>query len=1801
MANPNSELAKLVDAGQRLENDIRRAHAEIDPQANRLVSIYEQAGQDTPMSDASNMETDEDLESLRQQVEAKRTVATAELAELRAVHHAEDRIHLAPVTIVNCPAREMSAYFSTWATARPAPTAKMPPAFVSACLGTTTQAPGTLRSEAPAQQSTENEQRRLREKEAMIDASRSVAQQKLQSLTRMIATATEAGHCRVTPAQNRTKNDLEEQMIAPIGGLPACTNGSHCVGMLELQWPEGCPPMPLKAMQNPTAFLSFIKTGAIQSEGLLAQGSGQCVVCILMTFCVAARISMAHNQPCASIDFPFGVVVARPGGFRSTAIFASDTMPVAWPDVRAEHFVSVQRTITRSVISHGRAMKTITENVIGFEFRSDVLHDPTTTTVGHEKYPLLSMRAPPVVSTQLVGDMRTPAALSSMMELGFQLECDRDKLLPVAIKALVCEFDATLRMAMTGDPAEQKETYKRYWNLCVIQAPPNVLCNVDDWLPNTHSVLAATFWRVGLALWADQRSEMQGNANLKEFSSAHLAAEKWLFDAWRRLGHPPSDTELLSEHIAVITPESACAALTKLAVYPLYCPAYLTPGQQVRNVSVQFKYHRRESSIDRVRKHNLPPSTRRGTLPREQARSSVAFIIKAWNTAKLSAPSSLDFSRAPLRSCSTTMATWAAQTISLIALQSEFEDSVWVLRMVLERWPWFSYLAAALTADTSVGPLNLDPPGSDCLTRGDWVGAKPQQEDCFRCPEIPSDAPPIIMDLPPLSQQQAVYTRHGTTPVRLADHLYPDAVANLDRKSAHAGNYLVMAALTLRVYELQRLAAKHDARLLAAFNAEKNRRSEEGQMASDQQHHPRRSLARQIQRAISLNAEDYDDDDEYDDVTSDSYMVDKITKESDVFDAAQVIAESWTDPTETIADALEHNIHLAESTTDDLLGVMLHKKKFDLYPDGKRPSMGPPANAPDREIGYHTRCALFECLELAYHANRINDISDAYWLCESNKSLRAIDLVGPSPGVVLCEDTLPDMSNYIGLGIINESGRDDFASMTAGRKSWVIRISSAMRKACYIRDWVENHTANCAHQEYLAWAAQTLLVSSLGTYRHACSTQKFSRALEIYVNIRPQNSHTAEGRSIIQTYLNQNAYKCLMSAREFQMLTILTSAPNRILMRAIWSNFAYVQEIWTPHQAELMRSFIAEFDTPEESERAVTEMARTEESADKDKAASIGRIPIPRVFRHRPGPWAQSMLTLFSRHEIDRQTNAVISGAAASEDGSTNSMPPIVNSIPPEEKHLMARFFMATDPREPIRLEWFHRLAISAKGLALLCFCNVLYTLQAKPQLIRGIIDQFDRTDFIRLWTAIDIMVRRRDLMVLPMPIGTARSQYTAMQYRVDDMKNPPPFTHMQFCHLLGCPTPLSFFAPEADANFYGADHNMIALDLGQVACGRQRNEDMYNKLERRSKESQVEELAKTVAGILIALEHTTDPDSRQQLEADLQHQLDRLQIHEAKNVRATIKVMMNRPCNEAPALELPVLGAMIVRRNSVHTRGRSTVYSACTNCGFPSIYSMDRYRPNGFMCGKCDHEVRWAEMGRWCISCSYVQQADSLPLLTGEAEAIARLQRSEHQIQGSTNRARSLKSHISSGRHEQQIKRQALQEPTVVTTNEDGTAVDTSDTLSVPPKSIPTENEVERSDSRPQKKASERRKSIAKSYRLGRTLAEVHPSALKTRMAPMTSRVVYDDRVGGTHTAMIVSLCRPCEARIVRSTVSLASLLEQMAREPEEIRIKGRRISLKSTTRTRRVPVRRKRVQKRTLKKAQVTEQDDKKRKVPL
>lgn len=1785
--------------------------------ASRRDDDDDDDGADEHSSDTDDDEYDErqaqQLRELREQGDALtklRDEAEAKLALLRAGQQTADRAQ--PMVLTEAPlrAQRMQDYFGRFGNARVDPAATLPPAFATQCLGGGLQTPGAVRAAVPVE-TTETELRRLHETNSLLLAALSVAQSNVQSMSRCVMAAEQRGRFNTPPTETFMPHELSAQMRSIVGDMKPCSSGATCVAMTLLPvHPTLGRRVPLKQFQSRSTFEAFKNSGKWLTIGSTVPRLDRCVPCMLFAWKTAIFSKMPLQTAHTELRFPLTVVQGRPGGFRNSAIVPCDRLPVAWPNLDPHHFVPVVQDFEWYTTDRTGVRVKHTETVYGYDFSDAVLFDASTLSCGTDQYQRLSMHRPLITTTQQVGDTPLPATLAIDVEQALAIELSREEELSETVETLLTEFEFTLRFAHSADSAmasARAEKMRPYWLAALMEIPPDqlhALGDMDNLNCATHAVLAATMWRVGFACWLQTRSELIGNHNLRNFIDGHQALEKALFDRWVELKAPPSDKDLFGDELAVLTVESMCDRLYARAQMPVFGVPYLSPAAQ-RDVPVRLVHRRRTPPLNLVRQAVLPRELLAGATPRANVRVALAYVLAKWQREPeiqaavvsggwllpVESDSPAYACRALLNSSQPLLRQWVAELVSIVALQCNFEDSVWLLRELVVRWRWLQRAAAAQTSSVCMGEI-LDRRASDALSAGQWIPENYQPLDALGTPApraaVPANAPPWVKDVSGPLRFAASYPAADGSTVKLVDHIYPDALSNFQSTTTRSQCYLVLAAARLRVYELQRLASQYDKPLRAAFDKAMADSRDEGREASEPLRHKRRDVCTRIkhlvgdppaQPASGINAFDR------------STFSSPLSAGCDVMTAADKLAVRWPAVDTTVAEMLAADVHLTESIAQELIPPFSPDKMpaLDVRP------MGVPYEARRNDRAYNVRCALFELLELAYRFTIEPDVSDAYWFtAQKGQPLRPLDQFGPLAGAVACEDTLPDISQYVGLSLLHENGHAAFTSQIPALTSWISQVDASLLKACYIRDWAVNHAHNCRHSEYAAWASQAVLASMQGTYRHASSTQRFDRVLSAYAHLRPQNTHTSAGREIVARYLVANTFVSLIAAREYHMFSIQASPSQYVVIAAAWPNFPYVQQRWIPQQGERMRDYIRASRTEQIAERRVREMARDEEvpdSADNNNNDDIETTAsdklVPRVFRHLPQSWAHQMLSLFCRIESERCTDEKLRNIATGVGDSGNPvslLPPIVNKVPGEIKHAIVRYFSQTSATEPIRLQWFSDCGVSPQGLALLSMINALYTAQERPIHIRALMSQLSSVDFLYIWTTLHIMTERRDTYSVPVTWETAQRQYVAAQCRSGDMKNPPPpfFTHMQFCHPLGCPGAQSYCVPFADNGHYGAQEVMNTLELGRVTCGRHKSRHIFEKLVRRVNETQVTEMTASLTAIMAALDTCDNADERRSLVNELQRQRDKLITHQSTNVRATISVMMTRPCNEAPVQDIRVVGALVVRFNSIHPREPPRVYTACPNCAMPTLHSMDRYGPNGFMCGQCNREARWAEHGRWCIGCGLVEQAEQLPQLTGESEAEARAGRTEHQIQGSTQQARSLKAHVTRERHDKQLRRAAsVDEARKAAANQTdhGEEVDRSDTLDQPMESQQLEWVVSRNKEREKKyerRPTPRRANTASQLQLGMSLSRFHPMPLKMRMDPFNTRLVYDDRVGGHFTTLLVSICGPCENRIRVPTLSLQRILEQTNAPPDEIYVHGVRISVDGSRARPRMRVRR-------------------------
>jgi len=1674
------ELEKLMTKARRTNADREHQAAAVKPFIHEIKSkiadatpVDIAADEDTEMADdgddaaaaatvaplaASAAEiamADSERELTSKAKELGRNLRRLDAAQRAAIREMQP----CQVTTMATNSKDLADFFAEHGVAQRHVRATLPPAFASQLLGSGVQMRGSTRAK-PASDA-ERRQERLQTEHDLMNAHLSVVQAALTSLDKTIQTLEASGQFVVPRAEDHTADALVAQMINPIGALPPCKQGEHCLGLKGLPPFEDGTRVILKAWQTPEAIAAFVNSGVVLTDSVVAATIGTCVPCTLMLNALRAHGAIMRGEPCSVIKFPFGVVAGRAGGFARSHLISHDTMNVNWPNLALHHFVPQKRVFdyTSVDIRTGVATKH-SETVYGYTFRSDVLFDATVYCSGADEHAMIPARSPPLFSVAETSQPNVPNALLLDIKNSPKLRATlaQNATMTTALSRLCNELDVSLRAVMSADDDSalwMRRQFSTYWDhaLHTIGAEARGKLGEysdEQWNPHTHALLATVMWRTGMSYMLMDRHGLRGNVNMTAFIDAHTAVQRMLFKRWMELQHPPSDAELFAEEVAVINSDTVVACLHKRRAYPLFPQPYLSPNQQFE-VRPRLTHLRRPAPIDAVRTLVLPESARRAQdLPRAQSRAAFEDCAARWNALSDEDRGLHELTFSSLPDSITPLGRWISKTIGAVALQEDFEESVWLLRAVVGRWPWFPRMTAALLRDPNAttadggrrlfGQVPVDTKAREALSLGVWytpltaevVDASPFEPTA----ELPAGVPPAVFE------SLTGRARYSSTYGYVAP---PAATLNIDAEWAHRGQYFVLLTLALRVHELQRIAQRYEAGLSAAFDDAHTARSAEAADACSPIGHPNQPLVANAQRifagkpAVHVSKSRRDESPPYERLVNATYD----------------LLDKWDAPETAVAKMLPW-LTLVRDVTDEALEPIV-RGEVPLFDGASPPCLGPPPSATNR-IAYAARCALFEHLDMASVMLNLSDASDVWFYQANDLGIRNLQTVKPVPGTAVCEDTIADLSSYIlDMDLLRQSDVVDHGDRTETRRSWVMQVVTALQRACYIRDFAYKHRANCENTEYMTWCAQSLLVTALGTYRHACASPPFASALRMYEHLRPEATQSSDGRRRMAEYLVAHTYTVLIALRENLMLHVATSLPNQRVLSTLWTNFAYVQQWWVPAKADQLRRRIATDTTPDfsateertaQGERAAEKEVISAESA-SDAGKSIGATSVPRVFRHMRETFFSAMLARFEALEIVSQTSTMMNAC-----GEVSSLPPIVNMIAPEIKREIALRIGETDPLEPVRLEWFTRLGLSARGAALLVLANALYVSNARPALMNSCLRRMSRADFLLGWTILHMVVLHRDTMVLPMPYETARRQFLSAQYRAQDMLAPPPlsFTHMRFCHIAGCAAAQAYHVPFADPGHYGAQEDALAIDMGQIVCGHRKTTELFGRLSRRTRESKVPQIAANLNAVIVAAQNADNEERREVLEADLAVQIDKLKASESKNVRAVVNVMMALPCNALPMLWHRVQGAMVYRRNSLPAREGPRVYTLCTLCGTPSLHSMDRHGPNGFVCGYCDKLERSAVHGKWCFSCGAVEPAETLPVLTGETHAAARMARSEHQPQGSSIQPRSLKAQQTRLRNESNAKRQALTPAESADDASRNMPADTSDVLAENP-----------------------------------------------------------------------------------------------------------------------------------------------------
>lgn len=1464
---------------------------------------------------------------------------------------------------------------------------------------------------------------------------------------------------RLVKCDDVTVAQFEAQMIPPIGTLPPCVHRKNCVACSELIPRGDASKAPLKAWQSPADFELFLRDGTVVMADRLQ--NMPCGACLVFMYAEMCRMCIARNQPCDNIQFPFMFVVNRPGGLLQNAMIEHQNMPGMWLDACRGNFVPVQREVAYNMLdAYSNAVTAYKVSVWGYEFNTAIKYlspDTNDRMTLRQVDPVHRLRGntqEPSVPQILGEEARRHAAVANTLNGSDAPAAMR---LRDALDLLCVDFAETLRrINAVEEGGDLERLYVRQFSVyfervlaLVGEAGRAALGSAGTWSLRTHSVLAALMWRVGFADALSGDFAMRGNHNLDNFYNAHTPLLKFVYEAWARLRMPPSDAQLTDNSVRSLNTNTLLAFLELRALMPRTGVPYLSAAD-IHKVPFHVTHEQRAVAMDTIRSHYLRAEVARAS-PQALLRAIMRFNSEirlqreTGDEASLTSALFNTFFRPSTRLVKRMKklatagsegddsninnyaalfhvaernddAVFRASLLVLCAMQHDFEDTAWLLKQLYTHlWPtivgdvhmmckqfshphvWAPPQPRSMLSATEHATASSDAPRLVRLTENQVLA-----REHFYCTALALRVYVLQMLLGELGEHNALRREHeefnaeqrrsaaaSTDAPTVPDHIFDESVSEAHHfmRAANAANNATSGGGSGR----QKASTRAKAERPLQFRST-----------------PTGGTAATAAAAVVDGEEVHSTVDEDNDATSSMHPdVDNDSarhNEDLIGQAVDALRSGDKDAIERVAQRIgaseKHSTLIC-----DRVDICFQNCDFTQAPAVRTRYMGVQPSE-QRELVYSLRCALFEHMSTTCRVDdaeqRGERVSDAWFL-------RAQCPLGTSrqcAGVVPCEDTMADLSPYMAyMRLMRDDGCVDSRRALIDQ-SWLSHIIAAMQLCCFIRDFGSKHQASCQDPQYLRWCAQSMLVGMLGTYRHALDGANFKRACEFYRALSPDYNRTVDEKKALMLRLHSYRYIALCAQREALMFALENAAALREILRRVWSNFAAVSQQWVPEVCnkmrrkfndptctwkscdDLMKDFKGSEDDGDEHDDAV---------GDEAHAASVGSAAtankIPRVFRRAKAPFMELMLARFSTAEIKRWTNIIISA-----NGPRHSLPPLIDM---PEALLVYAMDLARTMGSSLRMEIFARLGVSAHGQLLIYLANSVYAWRNRETAIAACMKMMSRPDFSRAWLGMHVMQLQLSTHESPLPEHVRARQYRAVVRRahIEYGATPPQtFTHMFFCHPLGCNRPRNYFVPAQDQGNYNTDGTCFIAEYGTMACTVRGEKELFSPVARRTRDS---DITATVRAYNSALQASmsgsgsnNDGEEARQRRLELQLSQHAMTVSQSKNVRSVVNIVWHLCCSSAPLRSYDVLGA-VVHRSHIQARDSTQSFTLCPLCGAFTLYSMDRFDANGFVCGKCDRAERMLRLGAKCLGCQAVVPCTDLPLLSGEEQAQKRVMRS--------------------------------------------------------------------------------------------------------------------------------------------------------------------------------------------------------------
>ncbi len=374
---------------------------------------------------------------------------------------------------------------------------------------------------------------------------------------------------------------LEEQINQPFDLLPMCNWREKCTAVTHLApLPDGTR-SPLVAYQTPQDFIRFINSGTIMSS-VRGQHNQLCIPCLIFMFGRQCMTKIQCDMPCSDVPLPFTFAVNRPGGIKTSAAIQHQTMPGAFMQFIASHFVPTRRVIHRTVIDElTHATHKLSTTVMGYAFCEGVRYaGPCSTShlpaIG-QAMPLYSNTLA-IKPTSLFEALRMNIEAHPQVVAHMALSEKSAAAVCQTLELLCCEFSSTLQQIERDTDCELFERNLEF----MLQAlalfgigqlrragVPDTICTRAQ--QHSHGIALALLWRIGFTEAYRNNMAMHECENIRIYLDTHLKLSKELDQKFSELKHLPSNEELCGgarNGVRCDDSEYLCVYLNAASLYP---------------------------------------------------------------------------------------------------------------------------------------------------------------------------------------------------------------------------------------------------------------------------------------------------------------------------------------------------------------------------------------------------------------------------------------------------------------------------------------------------------------------------------------------------------------------------------------------------------------------------------------------------------------------------------------------------------------------------------------------------------------------------------------------------------------------------------------------------------------------------------------------------------------------------------------------------------------------------------------------------------------------------------------------------------------------------------------------------------------------------------------------------------------------------------------------------------------------------------------------------------------------------------